>query len=529
MADLNYLFLLCFVLALLTASCVSSRAAAAEPGAPADLAELDSYFEQALQDWQTPGMALAVVADGQVICAKGYGVRNLDSGEPVTADTVFPIGSCTKAFTATLMAMLVDDGKLAWDSPVRLTLPQFELADSWASYHLSLRDIMCHDSGLPRCDAMWVLGSWTPEELLARLKYLPFTAEPRQRWQYTSLLYSVAGCLAQQVTQEDWATLMQQRILGPLGMNETLCFPTLITTAPDHSTGYLVLNGTPGKQAELAPAAISAIPGILAAGGMCSSASDMGKWLIFQLGDGTAGSQRLVSAQNLLTTHTQQIALRVPPLDPQSPMLGYGMGWYISVYRGHYMLQHDGVMNGAQALVTLLPQDGIGVAAMANLVASPVPNIVSMTAIDKLLGLPGQDMNELALAQRDAQNPAAEPAPAAAPEFKPAAAVDFGDSIGIYEHPAYGRISIAATADGSLTAQVNSLPALPLLQDAQVGGQEAAEFSLTVDVASLRMAYARAILGNSPLRFLRGWDGTVSAVEMRLEPSTGAAQFARIN
>ena len=190
-----------------------SVAAAKEP-----LAGFDSFVNQAIHAWEVPGLAIAVVKNGQVVLAQGYGFRDVDKKLPVTPKTLFAIGSCTKAFTTFVMGTLVDEGKLDWDKPVRTYIPELRLHDRVASELITPRDLVTHRSGLPRHDLVWYNATLSRKEIVDRLPYLEPTETFRSKFQYNNIMYMTAGYLVERLTGQSWEDAVRARIFTPLGM-----------------------------------------------------------------------------------------------------------------------------------------------------------------------------------------------------------------------------------------------------------------------------------------------------------------------
>ena len=179
--------------------------------------ELKKFFEKTLELWHVPGLALAVLKDGEVILCEGYGLRQIGNSAPITSETLFPIASCTKAFTAMSLGLLVDAGKLDWDTPVKHYLPAFQMWDPFATERLTPRDLLAHRSGLPGHDMMWYASNFDRREILARLRYLEPTCDLRSTFQYQNLMYSVAGVLVEEITGSSWEDFVQAQIFDCLG------------------------------------------------------------------------------------------------------------------------------------------------------------------------------------------------------------------------------------------------------------------------------------------------------------------------
>src|SRR5579884_3599427 len=181
----------------------------------------EEFVGTIMQDWKVPGLAISIIKDGEIIFSNGFGKRDVDGGLEVTPQTLFPIASCSKAFTTTAMAMLADEGKLDWDTPVKHYLPTFKLYDSFVSEHMTPRDLVTHRSGLPRHDLMWYHSTRSRQELFDRLQYLEPSKDFRSLWQYQNLMYMTAGYLAGEVAGQSWEDLVQKRLFDPLGMTSS--------------------------------------------------------------------------------------------------------------------------------------------------------------------------------------------------------------------------------------------------------------------------------------------------------------------
>src|SRR5579885_1593422 len=182
---------------------------------------IEDFVRRMLEEWKVQGCAVAIIKDGEILLSQGFGLRNTAEGLEVTPETLFPIASCTKAFTATSVALLADEGKLDWDTPVRKYLPSFRLFDSFATERMTPRDLVTHRSGLPRHDLMWYHSTRSRQELFDRLQYLEPSKDFRSLWQYQNLMYMTAGYLAGEVAGQSWEDLVQKRLFDPLGMTSS--------------------------------------------------------------------------------------------------------------------------------------------------------------------------------------------------------------------------------------------------------------------------------------------------------------------
>ena len=247
---------------------------------------LDQYINSSMKDWKVPGASVAIVRDGSVVYMKGFGVRDIHTKQPVTPDTLFDIGSCTKAFTSAAIAMLVDEGKMQWDGKVDAYIPFFHLRDPLADENVTIRDLLTHRTGVPGTDLLWyVYPQATREELIRRLAYVEPNAGFRAKFQYQNLMYVAAGYAVGQVTHSTWDDFVQSRIFEPLGMTESDTSSATAQKSPDYATPH----------EQNSDGSVKTIPwhnidNAGPAGSINSSARDMAKWIVFQLGDGTFGA-----------------------------------------------------------------------------------------------------------------------------------------------------------------------------------------------------------------------------------------------
>jgi len=417
----------------------------ADPGQAAAQA-LDGFSDWArktMADWKVPGLAVAVVRNGEVVLLEGYGVRDAASQAPVTPDTLFAIGSSTKAFTATSLALLVDDGKLAWDTPVRTYLPSFKLKDPMASERMTPRDLVTHRSGLPRHDLVWYAAPLTRQDLVSRLEFLEPSVDFRSRWQYQNLMFMTAGYLAGEVAGTSWEDLVRARIFAPLGMKGSNFSVEDSKKSPDFAKPYQE------KDEKVIDIPFRNIDAMGPAGSINSSARDMARWLMLQLGGGKVGETQVLTGPALVELHKPQMVVGESGQDPEITGTSYAMGWFVESYRGHVRVQHGGAIDGFIAMVSFLPRDGIGVVALANLGGTGLPEVVARQAIDRLLGLPPIDWSARLLQRREAGRKADKAGKAkGAEERKPGTlpAHPLDEYTGDYEHPAYGVVSVTRPA-----------------------------------------------------------------------------------
>lgn len=326
--------------------------------------EIDAYLAKAVEDWEIPGMAVAVVHRGRVT-AKAYGVRSLDRPEPIDLHTIFDTASISKSFTATLVAMLVDDGKLAWDEPVKTYLPRLDLGDPYLTANATLRDFLSHRTGLAPGNALWKLTARTRPEIVDRLRCVPRGAPFRTTQTYSNLGYTVVGEAIEAVGGASWEELMRRRILEPLELRDSVADYDEAMRRPNHAEGH---TWRAGAQRALRPETRRA--GVAPAASVMASIADMARWCWFHLGGGELDGKRPVSAATLRETQSPQVIIPTTPEMRKAREVelfgAYGMGWNVMDFHGHPLLWHTGSGDGQMAYVGLLPADDLAVVVLIN-------------------------------------------------------------------------------------------------------------------------------------------------------------------
>jgi CubicO group peptidase (beta-lactamase class C family) len=421
--------------------------------------EFKEFVEKTLELWHVPGVAVGVIKDGEVILCEGFGLRNIAKNLPVTADTVFPIASCTKAFTAMCVGLLVDEGKLDWDKPVRDYMPDFKLKDTFATDHMTPRDLLTHRSGLPRHDLMWYASDFSRSEVFDRLQYLEPNRNFRYTFQYSNIMYMVAGLLVGKIVGTSWERFVQTRIFDRLGMDHSTLSTVVTQESPDFAAPYLYrdeqVKEIPFFEADGEKDAIGP------AGNINSCVSNMAKWLCVHLNRGKIGEEQFISEGNLEQMHTPHIFVD----DPQTrnrfgyEFTSYGLGWGMRSHKGHLLLQHGGAMDGFASFASLMSRDNVGVVVLSNADShyNPVPNIVAYTIFDRLVGLESTDWNALFKPFYDESVEGEERSKKKSSternvDAHPSHPVE--SYLGNYEHPGYGMISIKK-ADSGLQMVIN--------------------------------------------------------------------------
>ena len=362
--------------------------------------KIEAKIEHTLQEWPVPGGAVAILQDGQVVSCRGYGVTELEGNNPVSGETLFPIGSCTKAFTAAALGMMVDEGKLDWDDKVICYLPDFQLADEWVTREITIRDLLCHRSGLGRAIRLMTRQSvFDSQDFVRRMRYLPFKSGFREKFGYNNPHFVTAGLILEAVSGRSWAEFIRQRIFQPLDMASSYTsYGDMQAAGPasqaqPHAAACELF--FPSELCALDP--VQRIPwtdyGENAAGSILSTAADLSHWLQFLM-YGSYNGQQLIQANTLAEILAPQTLIR--PGDSEMDMLfaagiptrfiTYGLGWYVSDYRGEVFIFHPGQLNGFVAAIAYSPQKKIGGIILLNTYQTMVHAMIGYDLIDALSG-----------------------------------------------------------------------------------------------------------------------------------------------
>ena len=415
--------------------------------------EIDAVIDPLRQAARIPGAAIAIVAGGETIFARGYGYRDREARLPMDVDTVYPIASTTKAMNATLIGMLVDEGKLAWDAPVQNYLPGFRLSDPWTSAQVTLRDLITMRTGLPRHDWLWKANPIGRAELIRRLASLELSAGLRERFQYNNLTVTAAGHVLEVVTGQSWEELARQRLFEPLRMTSTGFAPP--------PGGNVTLSYHENARRELLPSRRLASEVTAPSGGAVhSTVKDMARWMTFNLAGGVDGNRSLISTASLAEIHAPQVVVGADPSGPTSEAR-YAMGWFVDVYNGCDRLSHGGYLHDVNSEIMLFPKERIGIVSFTNFGPPPLARLLSEHAFDMLMGfksvrtlddaLARYEKNVLDTARRALQMRRVQ---GTSPSH------DLDEYAGTYVHAGYGAVCIDHR-NGGLSLRRNELD-LPL-------------------------------------------------------------------
>lgn len=411
------------------------------------LAGLDTMITRILQEWKVPGLSIAIVEKGKVVLTKGYGYRDVENKKPVTSTTQFAIGSCTKAFTASLVDFAIREKGIDLDMPVASYFPELSFMDKTLTTSVTLRDMLCHRTGLPRHDYSWYSGAAsTRERLVYNIRYLEASAPVRQSFQYNNYMYMAIGRLLEKQYGKSWEELIGEKLFSTLAMNNSTT--GAMGKEGDFSYGYVNKNDTI-KRVEFLT---TSMQGVAPCGGIVSTAKDMANWLLMWTNQGKFEGKEIISSnfyQEAISS--QMIALPNLPTKQMSDyyLFNYGLGWYVASYRGRYGVGHGGNINGFSSFTSFMPTDSIGIYIAVNQNNSHVPRILTNLILDRMIGAGFRDWNAL-FKQPVASKAAAETGNTET--GKPSLALDKYN--GTYTNKGYGNITIQADKEG-LTGTFN--------------------------------------------------------------------------
>jgi len=438
--------LIALVVLLLSSWGAGSRAQ--EIDAAKRLDGFDDYMARVLKDWNGPGIGVGVVVGDRLVFAKGYGYRDYGRKLPFTPGTVCPIASNTKLFTAVAAGMLVEDGKLTWDAPVRESVPSIRFHNEQLNNTVTLRDMLSHRTGITRHDTIWYKSDFTRKELYERLKYLEPQEPMRQSFLYNNLMFAGVGYLIELQSGRTWEQFVRDRILQPLEMTSTGYTIAEMVKAPEHGVGFTEkrdsfdLYQTPYYED---------IAGVAPCGAIVSNIDDLSHWLIALMNDGVYHGKQVLPKDVL--KQTLQPAIGLPNTGAEQRgywellNAAYGMGRWTASYRGHLIAYHGGDLPGFHSQVSFMPKEKIGVVVLVvGNHTAPLYNYISYNVYERLLGLDETPWVQRGLDIRLKAKAAGKEARAKAggdrvANTKPSHAL--ADYVGEYDNPAYGALKIA--------------------------------------------------------------------------------------
>ena len=437
-------------LTLLACLCLTAPAFAAET-TPAELQGLDAYIGKSMADWKVPGLAIAVVKDDKVVWMRGFGRRNLDEQQPVDPDTLFAIGSNTKAFTAAALGTLVESGKLGWDDRVTSLLPGFQMYDPYVTHEVTLRDLLSHRSGTCGEDGVWFSTDFGAQDVLTRLRYQKPAYSFRSQFCYSNSLYMAAGEVVTAETGIAWGNYVRSRFFQPLHMDDSNTSVHAFLRGADVAAPHAEVDG------KVQPIAWFDGSSIEPAGAINSSVHDMSQWMRMLLADGMYEGRQILKPEILHEMETPQMLIGgktgeaqfLAALNPDSHFYAYGLGFFLQDYAGDKVVWHSGHIDGMSAGLGMVPSQHLGVVVLSNMDQSWLPMALVWRVIDAYEGRPEKDWSTAVLktviaddatdkAATDDQEKAYQPGTAPHP---------LADYAGVYTNDLYGDIVVSVEHD----------------------------------------------------------------------------------
>ena len=471
-----------------------------------NFSKIEAFVKDNLPVFGVPGLSLAIVKGDDIIYEGCFGHKDVEHALIPDPHTRYACASVTKAMTAACLGILRDEGKIDWDVPVTEYLPEFRAFDPRDTARITLRDMLAHNTGLPRHDAVWynrnAVGP-TTEELVAAIAHLPFNKPFRSKYEYNNLMFTTAGAVAARVSGMPWQAFIQKRLFEPLGMHDTTAVIAGLRDAGNRALPYTRSESGP-KLTEYCD-----FDGMAGCGTVNSTIRDMTAWLSLQLGKGSYKGKRIISEKTMAELHTAVVVS--PPIPgyviPQMPLTAYGFGWSTQPFRGRMCLQHSGGIDGFSSYATFMPEQGYGIMLFTNLGGNQLHFATAAFIYDLIWGESGTDWAALYLDRTARQQADLEAANAkilaeALPGTAPTRPLD--QYPGLYRHPGYGTLEIT---DGEpLELRFNGITQrlIHSRYDSYVAeGADAGE-------------------GLMPVRFTASADGPIDGVDAHFEPALGA-------
>ncbi|MEQ8627310.1 serine hydrolase [Ekhidna sp.] len=428
--------------------------------AQVDVKVIDKYIEKARKDWNVPGMAVAIVKDGEVVLSKGYGVKEIGGKDKVDDNTLFAIASNSKAFVASCIARLVEEEKLSWKDKVRDYLPYFTLyGDEYISSMVTIEDLLCHRVGLGTFsgDVIWYKSEKTPEEIIKNAAYVPEAYEFRDGYGYTNLMFITAGEVIRKVTGSPWESYVKKNFMEPLGMSNT------VISIGDLSKNTAIPH-KPTLESGTVPIEWASWDAPSAAGGIISSSTDMAKWMMMNLNGGEWDGKQYIDKeqQNLMWTPHVNFKLSESGKEsiPGRHFIGYGLGWSLMDYHGNLMTSHGGGYDGMYSRVVMVPDQKLGVVVLTNSMEG-ISSPLSMYIVNQYLQKDMRDWSAEYLERARSRNGHKEDVEErkAARKMGTKPSVKESELTGTYFDPMYGDI-IISNDEGELRIAFQNAPLL---------------------------------------------------------------------
>jgi CubicO group peptidase (beta-lactamase class C family) len=482
------------------------------------LAGLDAELEKLLPQWYAAGFAVAVVEKNKVIYSKGFGYRDYEQKLKVTPNTLFAIGSSSKAFTCGLLGILREEKKLSFDdSPIKY-IPELRFKTAEMNNLITIKDIMTHRTGLPRHDFSWYyFQTHSRDSLMLRIQYQEPFAKVREKWYYNNFMFLTQGVIAERITGKSWEENIDLQFFKPLLMKNSNAVINGLKTGTDAAFGYEVKNKT-----QIAKMDYYDIAAMGPAGSINSSVNDMSNWLITWINGGKFQGKQILSASYVKEAMGSQMVINSDPPDSELPDLhmgNYGYGWFVSSYKGHYRVDHGGNIDGFSANVSFFPSDSVGIVVLVNQNVSVLPALVRNIISDRLLGVKKSDWPGIFLKRRDtAEKQAASAKESMSSNQKKNTRPShvLYEYTGDYEHAGYGKFQLVIERD-SLFAKVKS----------NVSWLKHYHYDVFIPYEKKQGKIDTTATPGIRFNFKTNNEGEISAFEVKLEAAVDPLEFKR--
>ena len=475
--------------------------------------KLNQIIEKLREDFNVPSIMVSVYKDGETVFCGG-GLADVENNYEATPDTIYAIASVSKAFIATALCILVDDGKLSLDDTVKKHLPNFEMSTEYITNNLTIRDALGHRSGLPRHDLTWLNNSeMTLGEIIDSLKFLPLAFPHRARMHYQNHMFALSSFIVEKVTGEPWQKFVKERILDPIGMTSSY------TGAKEYRDKGLKTMSQPYNYADgkFEKLPFNFLDNMGCAGCMSSTVRDLDKWARLNLGKGEFEGKRIFSEEMAKNLHNPQMIIKAKEMTSyefdEVDFTSYGQGWFIESYRGHKLVHHGGTIDGYKTLVGFLPNDGVAFSVLTNVNANQTPAAIGYYICDLALGLSeidwGSRFQDIAKtnktnAQKTLESFKEKAANAQPPSHKPE------EYVGTYRHGGYGTMTVAF--DGKELTM-------------NVAGSDLTLVSTGYDSFYVEFAKYSAC---APVKFDYDIDGKICKMFAQLDPMCAMIEFKKV-
>ncbi|WP_235893502.1 serine hydrolase [Litoribacter populi] len=479
---------------------------------------LEEELEKVLETWQAPGFSVVVVDKDKVIYSKGFGYRDYENQLPATPQTLYAIGSSSKAFTSALMGKLRDEGKLKLeDSPIK-HIPELQFKNNELNNMVTIRDLMTHRTGLPRHDISWYLFSTdSRDSLVQRIAHHEPFAKVRETWYYNNFMYLLQGVISEKLYGKSWEDNIAEQFFEPLGMSSSTAKIDGLKNGKEAAFGYKLKNDSIVTKMDYYD-----IAAMGPAGSINSNVEDLSKWLITWINGGKYNDEQILSPGYIQEAISPHMVMSSGPPTADQPDLhlsSYGYGWMVSSYKGHYRVEHGGNIDGFSANVAFYPTDSVGIAVLVNQNGSSVPNIVRNIISDKMLSVESTDWNNLIKERADkakAEQDSVQVSMSSSQKRGTKPTHNLREFEGDYTNPGYGKFTIEVQND-SLYAKTKKESMWLKHVHYNVFMPYPVENGLpdTLEMSPLR------------LNFRIGDSGDISALTVKLEPTVDALEFRR--